>query len=57
MYKIDKQQGYIVQHREIQTLFCNNFKWNINCKNIESLCYTPEINIILQINYTEIFKK
>ena len=25
MYKIDKQQGYIVQHRELQPLSCNNF--------------------------------
>ena len=24
MYKIDKQQGYIVQHRELQPLYCNN---------------------------------
>ena len=22
---VDKQQGYIVQHRELQPLFCNNF--------------------------------
>ena len=26
MYKIDKQQGYIAQHREIQPLFCNDWK-------------------------------
>ena len=26
MYKIDKQQGYIVWHREIQPSFCNDFK-------------------------------
>ena len=44
MRKIDKQRGYIVQHREIQPLFCNNFKWNIIYKNIASLCYTPETN-------------
>ena len=24
-YKINEQQGYIVQHREIQVLFYNNF--------------------------------
>ena len=24
MHKIYKQQGYIVQHKEIQPLFCNN---------------------------------
>ena len=35
MYKIDKQQGYIVQHREIYPLFKNNFKWttSINILN------------------------
>ena len=25
---INNQQGYIAQHREIQPLFCNNFKWS-----------------------------
>ena len=25
MYKINKQQGYIVHHRETELLFCNNF--------------------------------
>ena len=25
MYKIDKQQGYIVGRRELKPLFCNNF--------------------------------
>ena len=29
MYKINKQQGYTVQHRKIQPLFCKNFKWKI----------------------------
>ena len=38
---IDKQKGYIVQHKEIQSLFCNNFKWSIIYKNIESPCCTP----------------
>ena len=47
MYKINKQEGYIVQHREIQPLFCNKLKWNIIYKNTESLCCTPETNIIL----------
>ena len=36
MYKINKQQGYIVKHREIQLLFCNNFTWSIIYKNNES---------------------
>ena len=42
IYKMDKQEGYIVQHREMQLLFCNNFKWCIIHKNIESACCTPE---------------
>lgn len=26
MYNINEQHGYFVQHMEIQSLFCNNFK-------------------------------
>ena len=44
---VDKQQGYIVQHGELQPLSCNNFQWSISCKNVESLCSTPETNIIM----------
>ena len=25
VHKTDKQQGYIIQHRELQPLFCSNF--------------------------------
>ena len=39
--KRDEQQGYTTQYREIQPLFCNNFKGSITY-NTESLCYTPE---------------
>ena len=46
MHKIDKQQGYIAQHRKIQPLFCNNFKGSIIYKNTESLCCIPEINTV-----------
>ena len=35
----------IVQHRKLQPLFCNNFKWSIIYKHTKSLCYTPEANI------------
>ena len=42
-----KQQEYILQHREIEPLLCNNFKWSIIYKNIESLCCTRETNIKL----------
>ena len=31
----------------IESLSDNNFKWSIIYKNIESLCCTPETNIIL----------
>ena len=31
--KIDKQQGYAVQHGELQSLFCNNFQQSIIYKN------------------------
>ena len=47
IYNINKHQKYIVQHREIQQLFCNDFKWSMTYKNIESLCGTPETNKIL----------
>ena len=30
-----------------QPLFCNNLKWSIAYKNIESLCCIPETNTIL----------
>ena len=41
--KIIKQQGYIVQHREIEPLICNNFKWSRIYKNIESHTHTKVI--------------
>lgn len=36
MYKINKQHGYIAQHRKIYPLFCINFKWGKIYKNTES---------------------
>ena len=47
MYKIDKREGYTVQHREIEPLLWSNFKWNIIYKNIESFCGILETDIIL----------
>ena len=44
--KINKQQD-IWYNTKILPLFCNNFKWCIMYKNIESLCYTLATNIIL----------
>lgn len=38
-------------------MFSNNFKWRIICKNVESLCGTPEPNIVLYINYITIEKR
>lgn len=37
IYKIDEQQGYNVQHREIYPPIFNNFKWSVIYKNIKSL--------------------
>ena len=36
MYKTDKQQGYIVQHKELQPLSCRNFQWSM-CVCAQSL--------------------
>ena len=47
MCKVDKQQRYIIQYREIQPLFSNSFKWSITQKNIESPCYILETYKIL----------
>ena len=49
MYKINKQLEYIVQHRKIEPLFCNNFQKSIIYKNVESLCCISEINMVNQL--------
>ena len=43
---ISNKDIFTVQHRKIQPIFYNNFKWGIICKNIESICCTPETNNI-----------
>lgn len=45
MYKLNSPQGYIVQYREIRSLFYNNFKGSITYKNIKLLCHIPETNV------------
>ena len=56
-HKIDKQQGFTVQHREQYSVSCNNLHWNITWKKKpESLCYTSETNTTLYINYMSIKK-
>lgn len=50
--KCVKQQGCVskkdvLDTRELEELPCNYLKWNIVCKNTESLCYTLETKIIL----------
>lgn len=40
--KIIKQQGYIVQHREIEPLIYNDFKWSRIYKNIELHTHTQK---------------
>ena len=38
IYNINKQQGYITQHREEKALLYTNFPWSIIYKSTESLC-------------------
>ena len=52
MHKINKQQGYILQHKDIQKLFCNDFKWRKSCKN---KLYSFKLNIVTQLYF--LFKK
>ena len=48
IYKIiNKNILYSIGHNGIiKPLFCNNSKWNVIYKNIESLCCTPKTNVI-----------
>ena len=46
-FKINKSQGFKVQHRAYSQLYCNNFVWHIMYENTESLFCTPETNIKL----------
>ena len=36
MHKIKKILGHIIQHKEIQPLLYNNFKWTIIHKNMNN---------------------
>ena len=56
MYEINKQQRYMVQHRELQLLFCNYVKCSIIHKNIECLCCISESSIIF-VNQLYLSKK
>ena len=49
MYKINMLRGYTVEHRKHSYYFIITFYGVII--NIKPLCYTLEINIIMQINY------
>lgn len=56
----DHQQRSTVEHREIYSIFSNNLQgkriWKRRHIQItESLCYIPETNTMLSINYTSIF--
>lgn len=44
-HKVDEHRSGV--YRELEPLSCNNFKWNITYKNIESVCCTLENNKIL----------
>ena len=48
MYKINKQQGYILQHRNIQKMFCNDFKGRKTCKN---KLYSLKLNIVTRLYF------
>ena len=45
MFEIDKQEGYILQHREISPLVYNNFKYNIICEILNH--YVVHLRLIL----------
>ena len=48
MHKINQILGYIIQHKEIQPLVYNNFKWNIIHKNINNYIVHLKHNIVNQ---------
>ena len=65
IYKMDKQQGPTVEHRELCSVLCNNLNGKRIWKRIdihvytcicitESLCCTPETGTTLLINSTPI---
>ena len=43
-YKTDKQQGYIIQHREIQPLLCNDIRWDISIRIVNN--YVVHLELI-----------
>ena len=48
IYKIDKQQGFTIQHREVYSIFCNNLNGKESEKQrTKSLFCTSETNTIL----------
>ena len=61
IYKVDKQQGPTVQHRELYSILCNGLygkesekRLDICIRITDSLCCTAESNTILSINSTPI---
>ena len=52
MYKINKPQRYLVQHRIYSQYFMIILKGK-NIKNFESLCCTSETNIVHQLYFNE----
>ena len=51
MNKVNKLQEYTVQHREYSPIFYNNYKRSITYENFESVCCTPETNIVNQLYF------
>ena len=60
IFRMDKQQGPTVYHRELYLLHCDKSIMGKSMKNkkyiciAESLCCTAGINTTMQINYTSI---
>jgi len=51
MNKVNKLQEYTVQHREYRPIFYNNYERSITYENFESVCCTPETNIVNQLYF------
>ena len=51
LLRIEKQQGYILQHGKLQPLSYNNFSQSTKYKNTVSLFWISETNIVNQLYF------
>ena len=51
MNKVNKLQEYTVEHREYSPIFYNNYEQSITYEDFESVCCTPETNIVNQLYF------